>query len=300
MHLVNLPALENPHWVTANPQPRADTSLRLLGRTATCMEKMVLSRAKFSDDLTITHADTAYIAKHYEESYNHSLAVANLSGADQTERLKFAKENFRPMYLIKPYDAEKADQRGKLEMCFNCSNYQPQFPPPDVRDAQNLTPVYQTIFLNAARDKHLWTADGIDESKIVRKDWWHQLCHSWTHYAFIVPWMWLLQGRNRKRTRFAAAWTLVNAHEIAVMSGLSAAVDLGAEYPPDLAADPWARLCFRLYSLLAFGRWRKMAKRDAEGKKWASGEYGSVYRGPGLAKDERTTWMEEQGSGRGS
>jgi hypothetical protein len=44
---------------------------------------------------------------------------------------------------------------------------------------------------------------------IVREDWWHQLCHGWTHYAGCVPWMWLLQGK--KRTRYAAAWTLVNA-----------------------------------------------------------------------------------------
>lgn len=42
--------------------------------------------------------------------------------------------------------------------------------------------------------------------------------HSWTHYAFVVPFVWAL-NRNSKHTTYAAAWTLVNAHEVAVISG---------------------------------------------------------------------------------
>jgi hypothetical protein len=34
------------------------------------------------------------------------------------------------------------------------------------------------------KDEHRWTRDMIDKSKIIREDWWHQLCHSWTHYVF--------------------------------------------------------------------------------------------------------------------
>ena len=59
----------------------------------------------------------------------------------------------------------------------------------------------------------------------------------------VVPWMWLLNGK--KHTTFAAAWTLVNAHELAVISGMAAAYRLGAEYPKDLEEDPFAMLCFR-------------------------------------------------------
>lgn len=106
--------------------------------------------------------------------------------------------------------------------------------------------------------------------------------------------MWLLQGR--KHTRFAAAWTLVNAHEVAVMSGIAAAVDLGATYPEDLERDKFAFLSFRLYYLLAYGRWhRRKAKKEGEGKDWASGLYGSVYRGPGVSDTERLTWRKENG-----
>lgn len=62
-------------------------------------------------------------------------------------------------------------------------------------------------------------------------------------YVKVVPWMWLLNGK--KRTTYAAAWTLVNAHELAVISGMAAAYRLGAAYPKELEEDPFALLCFR-------------------------------------------------------
>lgn len=223
--------------------------------------------------------------KHYENFYPPSQAVSSLSGVDQTPRLDFARKLFKPMYMIKMYP----ENLSKLEMCFDCTNYQSQFPP----EVPFENHVFQTIYLNK-KDEKLWPIDEIDESKIIRKDWWHQLCHSWTHYAFVVPWMWALNGR--KHTRFAAAWTLVNAHEVAVMSGIAAAVDLGARYPEDLERDKFALLSFRLYYLLTYGKWyRKRATAEGEGSDWASGEYGSVYKGPGVSSVERLTWREENG-----
>jgi len=225
---------------------------------------------------------------HYENFYSPTQAVSHLSGVDQSIRLEMAQKSYKPMYYIKEYP----EDNEKLEMCFDCTNYQAQFPPEVPFDDH----VFQTIYLNKKRDGHLWSIDEIDESKIIRKDWWHQLCHSFTHYLFVVPWMWLLQGR--KHTRFAAAWTLVNAHEIAVISGIAAAVDLGAKYPEDLERDKFALLSFRLYYLLIYGRWyRRKAAREGEGKNWASGVYGSVYQGPGVAGEERTIWREDQKKG---
>lgn len=212
--------------------------------------------------------------------------MSQLSYVDQSTRLMMAQKSFKPMYYIKEYLSDSS----KLEMCFDCTNYQSQFPP-SVPFEQH---VFQTIFLNNDRDSKLWSIDEIAEPKIIRKDWWHQLCHSYTHYLFVVPWMLFLQGR--RRTRFAAAWTLVNAHEVAVMSGIAAAVDLGAEYPRDLERDGFAFLCFRLYYLLAYGKWyfRRGKKQGVgEGSDWGSGIYGSVYRGPGVAQRERTIWEEE-------
>ncbi|KAK4186977.1 hypothetical protein QBC35DRAFT_411438 [Podospora australis] len=270
----------------------ADTSSRLLGKTASFHERRVLGSAKFSDDITITHHDTDYMRKHYENFFNPEQAVTSLSGVDQSARVNFAENNFRPMYYIKPY----SEDLTKLEMCFDCTNYQAQFPPSVPFDKH----VFQTIFLNKDRDRDLWTDHEIDESKIIRKDRWHQLCHSWTHFVFVVPWMWLLQGR--KRTRFAGSWTMVNAHEVAVMSGIAAAVDLGASYPEDLARDQFALLCFRLYYLLVYGKWYSKPKgaetKGEEGEKWATGVYGSVYNGPGVAKEERQMWrMGERDKG---
>jgi hypothetical protein len=230
--------------------------------------------------------------KHYEVAFNESQAVSSLSGTDQSSRVAFAKDNFKPMYLIKTYP----NDRSKLEMCFDCSNYQGQFG----EDLPFEKHVFQTIFLNNERDSEHWDIDEIDESKIIRKDWWHQLCHSWTHYAFVVPWLWLIQGK--RRTRFASSWTLVNAHETAVISGISAAVNLGATYPEDLERDKFSFLAFRLYYLFQYRTWyRRRATKESmegEGKDWASGIYGSDYQGPGVAREEKTMYKEEKEAGR--
>ncbi|KAG9770287.1 FAD/NAD(P)-binding domain-containing protein, partial [Aureobasidium melanogenum] len=273
----------------------ADTAKRLLSRTSTWRERQVLGSAKFSDDITITHTDADYMKKHYQNFYDESLAVKSLSNVDQSARCEWARSNFRPMYYIKMYDEDKS----KLEMCFDTTNYQAQFPDKVPFEDH----VFQTIYLNKHRDGHLWTDHEIDDTKVIRKDWWHQLCHSYTHYLFVVPWMMFLQGQ--RRVRFAAAWTLVNAHEVAIISGIAAAVDLGAEYPEDLENDKFAFLSFRLYYLLAYGKWyrrrytattktnRNESEQAKAGKSWATGLYGSVYRGPGVAQEERTTWREE-------
>lgn len=272
----------------------ADTDKNLLGKTATWRERKVLGSAKFSDDITITHTDSNYMKKHYENFYRPDLAVQTLSGEDQSKRLEYGKSNFRPMYYIKMYEKEM----DKLEMCFDTTNYQAQFPEKVPFEDH----VFQTIFLNKDRDSHLWTDHEIDKSKIIRSDWWHQLCHSFTHYLKVVPWVMFLQAKNH--TRFAAAWTLVNAHEIAIMSGIAAAVDLGAEYPEDLEHDKFALLCFRLYYLVAYGKWYRRrfkgskSEKAKSGQRWANGTYGEDYEGPGIVKEERTMWREDMKLGR--
>jgi len=267
-----------------------DTAKRILGTTAGWRENKILGSAKFANDITVTHTDINYMKKHYENLYNDEQAVTSLSGVDQSDRVAFAKKNYSPMYMIKMYQQDLS----KLEMCFDCTNYQAQFPP----DVPFENHVFQTIFLNKDRDGHLWSIDEIDKSKIIRTDWWHQLCHSFTHYLFVVPWVWMLQGR--KSTRFAGSWTMVNAHEVAVISGIAAAVDLGATYPTDLEQDSFALLAFRLYYLLAYGKWyRRKAPKEGPGNKWATGTYGSTYNGPGVNPDEeRKLWKVEVEKGR--
>ncbi len=279
----------------------ADTAKEVLGQTATWGERQVLGSAKFSDDITITHNDADYMKRHYENFYREDLAAAEPDGTgDQAARLKWAADNYRPMYYIKQYEAD----RSRLEMSFDATNYQSQFPARVPFERH----VFQTIFLNRDRDRALWSDGEIRGDRVIRRDWWHQLCHGYTHYLLVVPWLaLLLQGR--RRTRFAGSWTLANAHEVAVLSGVAAAVDLGAEYPEDLEHDAFAFLCFRLYYLLAYGRWyrRKYTRGDRRrqptsqaakgGSSWATGLNGSVYKGPGVSTVERQTWREEMEKG---
>ncbi|KAJ9123762.1 hypothetical protein QFC24_003536 [Naganishia onofrii] len=228
----------------------ADTAKRLLGKTAGLIEKAVLGSTRWSDDITVTHNDLDYINKWYTlDMPDESEIPTHLSGRDETARIQRAKEDFNPMYLIKqvPKDSRK------LEMCFDCNAFQYQLNhkshPKDHVFQVCLYPVAaqndksadsdfvageQTIFLNK-KHKDTWSIDEIKEEKIIRKDWWHQLEHSWTHYAFVVPWMSFLNGT--RHTRYAAAWTLVNAHELAVISGMAAAYALGASYPKELAEE---------------------------------------------------------------
>ncbi|BGP12350.1 hypothetical protein JCM10213_006519 [Rhodosporidiobolus nylandii] len=224
----------------------ADTAKILLGEKARWIEKRILGNTKWSDDVTVTHNSLEYIKKYYEIEFPEKTALKRLGDRDETERYEAGKKAFNPMYLIKQ---NQPDAR-KLEMCFDCSAFQFQLD----QNAPLEDHVFQTIFLNTEH-KQYWSKDEIPKDKIIREDWWHQLCHSWTHYAFVVPWMIFLQAK--KRVRFAAAWTLVNAHELAVISGMAAAYSLGAEYPEDLEDDEFALLCFRLYLLLQYGKWYK-------------------------------------------
>ncbi|ORX39868.1 hypothetical protein BD324DRAFT_597443 [Kockovaella imperatae] len=223
----------------------ADTAKRVLGKSATWSEKRVLGNTKWSDDVTVTHNDLDYMKKYYTMDFDTSEAVQEVGGRDDSDRYKKGQHEFNPMYLIK----QLPDDPRKLEMCFDCSNFQYQ-----LKDAQKPQDqhIFQTIFLNN-KHKHMWQKDEIKKDKIIREDWWHQLCHSWTHYAFVVPFVWLL-NRGSNHTTFAGAWTLVNAHEVAVISGMAAAYKLGADYPVELYENDFAKLCFRLYLLLAHGK----------------------------------------------
>jgi hypothetical protein len=192
----------------------ADEALKLLGRHATWREKWVLRGVKFFDDVTITHSDADYFNSIFETEVKDELC-APATNSKRKEQLDFATARsrceedgwtgFNPMYYTHSY----ANEQDKIEMGFDCSNYQHQFReavgvghapyPPDRH-------VYQTIFLNKER-QDLWTWDSIDHRKIIGKKWWHQFGHRWQHYARVVPGMMFINGKNR--TQYAGAWTMV-------------------------------------------------------------------------------------------
>lgn len=192
----------------------ADESLKILGRHATWKEKWVLGGVKFFDDVTITHGDAEYFNSVFETRARDELCAAPTT-TEREEQLAFARASstceedgwtgFNPMYFTHSY----ASEQDKIEMGFDCSNYQHQFResvgvgnrpyPPDRH-------VYQTIFLDKQR-QDLWTWDAIDKNKIIGKKWWHQFGHRWQHYLRVLPGMMFINGKNR--TFFAGAWTLV-------------------------------------------------------------------------------------------
>ncbi|KAM5353766.1 hypothetical protein ACJ41O_000416 [Fusarium nematophilum] len=241
----------------------ADTALNILGETATRCERFVLGGAAFYDDITVTHTDNKYFESHYETRFDPDLC-AEPKTEEQKKQVSFSKgegdssSGFRPMYYTYTY----ADDPKKIEMSFNCSNYQHQLKKANLESPDAYEPVYQTIFLNKEeRDK--WTIDEIDEAKIIKKNWWHQLGHRWQHYLRVVPGMMFLHGR--KSTFFAGSWTLVNMHELACVSGIAAAYRLGADY---VEFDDFAEDFFSKYLLLSHGMmYSREEKRRQKSKK---------------------------------
>ncbi|PMD43349.1 flavin-containing amine oxidasedehydrogenase-like protein [Hyaloscypha variabilis F] len=246
----------------------ADDSLKILGKTATFKERWVLGGAKFYDDITITHSDNVYFQRHYETNFDPELCAEPRSKT-QKEQIAFAKgeqrgtsdepSGFRPMYFTKSY----AQDPTKIEMSFDCSNYQHQFRmdhDAEVAPVPFQNHVFQSIFLDK-RNKQLWTIDEIDRSKIIETKWWHQLGHRWQHYVRVVPGMMFINGRNH--TLFAGSWTLVNMHELACVSGISAAFRLGAEY---VKFDDFAEDFFSKYLLLSHGVRYEAEKRRRKQK----------------------------------
>jgi hypothetical protein len=245
----------------------ADQALELLGKTATWRERFVLGGAKFYDDITITHTDSEYFNKMYETTFRDDLA-ADPKSAMQEEQLAFAKgaaernkagipSGFRPMYFTHSYK----EDGEKIEMSFDCTNYQHQFrlddhgndpgqPPPALADRH----VYQTIFLDRDGSRH-WTLRDIDPGRVVASKWWHQLGHRWQHYLRVVPLLMFVNGR--RGTLFAGSWTLVNMHEVACVSGVAAAWRLGAAYE---VFDGYAETFFSRYLGLCHGVWYRRRK----------------------------------------
>lgn len=241
----------------------ADDALKLLGKTASWKERFVLGGAKFFDDITITHSDSKYFSSIYQTSFDEELCGKPKS-KDQEKQIAFAKgesrglndepPGYRPMYYTHSYEEDPK----KIEMSFDCTNYQHQFRmdhnkevPPQAYDQH----VFQSIFLDKT-NKHLWTIDQIAEDKVIERKWWHQLGHRWQHYVRVVPGMMFLNGKQH--TWFAGSWTLVNMHELACVSGIAAAYRLGAEY---VKFDDFAEDFFKKYLLLSHGVRYKAAKK---------------------------------------
>jgi len=197
----------------------AETALGTLSDPS-YMENNTLGNVRYFNDLIVTHEDEDYMNKHYE----------------------LHKET--DQYMVR---TDKSDPT-KIEMSFDLSNYQPQLK--KIRnDKQH---VFQTIFLDD-QAPDTWTLKKIKPEKIMLRHWWRQFSHTWRHFAFTVPLMRYIQGK--RNTYYCGAYTLVNTHEAAVMSGMTAAYCLGAPYPFD--DDKLAQKQFNHYLMVVHGCPRK-------------------------------------------
>jgi len=186
------------------------------GTGTSMMERHIFNNIEYFDDVSVTHSDEAYMKKHYEVA-----------------------EDVRDMYFIKSYD----DDPSLCEMSFDLTAYQP------FAKGANGERVYQSIFLNAAKDKSRWTRDEIDPNRVLLVKWWRQFGHTVRHFTRAVPFWRFVQ--NKRRTLYAGSYTLVNTHEIAIISGLVAAYRCGAPYP--FADDVAASFQFDLYASIIHG-----------------------------------------------
>lgn len=238
----------------------ADATLKILGKSASWMERKVLGSVKYLYDVTITHNDLDYMNKHYETRFKDSLAAEpsqDEHGKDDEEAISRARSEFRPLYYTKQYEEDKS----KIEMSFDLTHYQPQFrgaasTPGD--KGLDHTPhaekpmeehVFQTIFLDRDSSESMWTWGEIREDKRIKEKWWKQQSHRWQHYAKVVPWMMFINGKHH--THFAGAWTVLNMHELAMTSGFAAAYRLGARFP--FSGDGECERLFKLYLGLSHG-----------------------------------------------
>ncbi|TFK71507.1 nucleotide-binding domain-containing protein [Pluteus cervinus] len=270
----------------------ADAALKILGSDATFLERRVLGNVKYLWDVTVTHSDLNYMEKYYRVAYDPRLASSKTKeNEERRRRCEYAEKNFAPLYFIRSYPTDKS----KIEMSFDLTNYQPQFDgvsphgprapeceelsapdgeeegrgrpsrsPAQSDNSQRKIPldrhVFQTIFLDNSPDSSgLWSKDEIQPEKVILQKWWKQQSHRWQHYAGTVPWMGLINGKNH--TYFAGAWTVLNMHEIAVVSGFGAAYRLGAAYPFSKSRE-----CKRLFALCyAVNHMKRLRAEDREG-----------------------------------
>ena len=198
----------------------AEQALKLLGSSATRMEKKFLGNVSYYNDLIVTHEDEEYMKSYYEFDPQQD------------------------MYFIR---CDPADPK-LIEMSFNLTSYQPHIK----RDSRN---IYQSIFLDDS-NKTGWTDTFIHKGKVLKERMTRQFAHTWKHFAFWVPFVRFLQGT--KHTWYAGSYTLFNTHEIAVMSGLAAADRLGAKYP--FSHDSFALKQYKTYFKMAHGLFASRTK----------------------------------------
>ncbi|WEW61928.1 hypothetical protein PRK78_007428 [Emydomyces testavorans] len=237
-----------------------DEAKRLLGKTATWKEKAILGGIKYYDDVTVTHCDHNYFGSRYEYKFKEELCAKPVT-KEQEEQIKFARgeagarSGFRPSYCTMSYPSKP----DKNELAFDFTNFQYQLQP-EPGSTEPPLPLERHIFQSrfmSERLKDIWTIDQIDEDSVLERRWVHQPSQGWRHYVRVLPYMRYINGRHN--TLYAGGWTYANMHEAACISGIAAAVRLGADYD---SIDDFADKYFSFYLWFCHGKKLKKKKID--------------------------------------
>eukprot|EP01094_Clydonella_sp_ATCC50884_P001976 TRINITY_DN11513_c0_g1_i1.p1 TRINITY_DN11513_c0_g1~~TRINITY_DN11513_c0_g1_i1.p1 ORF type:complete len:558 (-),score=142.62 TRINITY_DN11513_c0_g1_i1:152-1825(-) len=229
----------------------AESALRLLSpHASTWMQRMCLRNVRYYDDVTVTHCDEQYMRDHYEFSPQDMYFIHTLESDPSRLEMSFRLTSYQPWLLAGSDSAHQATEAGEreqggedaLERDARVGAASGQGGSSGSSSGSGGGHIFQSIFLDASQRSE-WSLDAIRPSHRLLTHWWRQFAHTWTHFVSVVPLVRFIQGA--RGSFFCGAWTLINTHEIAIISGLAVAHRLGAPYPFD--SDPLAAQQFDLY-----------------------------------------------------
>ncbi len=163
------------------------------------------------------------------------------------ESFEFAEKNWKPLYLIKMYEDDPAliemsfdltnyqpqfsgsgptgprehgarapdsPRRANVRVP-EASRAIPKrrnFPnsPPRTPKTSRIRAVEDHVFPNHFPQQGAlvqMTRDEISKDKIILEKWWKQQSHRWTHYAYVVPWLWLINNANHTNYCEGGRWS---------------------------------------------------------------------------------------------
>jgi hypothetical protein len=213
----------------------ADVALRLLGDGASFWERHILAQVEYFRDLSVTHCDERYMAKHFEPDGQAMYFIKTYREDTRLLEMGFDLSAYQSALAagVDPSQQQSSSSSSSSSLLLSSSSTPlPPSPPPSTNS--NSRRVFQTIFLDQRRQTDLWPVQEIDQSLVLDSTWWSAFSHTCRHFRWVVPWVWLLHtdaARKKRHTLFCGSWTLFNTHDIAVVSGLAAAERLGADYP---------------------------------------------------------------------
>lgn len=226
------------------------------------IERRALGNVRYYNDCIVTHEDEAYMKERYhlmgsdddmyfvrtdptdreliEMSFNLSAYQPHLADAHGRKRRVFQSifldDSGKDKWTVEAIDKSKVGDRVAVRLAER------------IGLALAFPAAFYVAFTKPFRVRNTLPFP-CPPKQILKTRWTRQFAHTWTHFAFWVPFVRFLQGH--RSTWYCGAYTLFNTHEIGTMSGLAVADRLGAPYP--FAHDPLALKQFEQFMSIVHG-----------------------------------------------